>query len=152
MILGETGNVARFRDRNHFASYIGTAPVDRGSAGNPQPSVNPHGNRRLNHAINVVAVTQVRNDTPARALFTRKISEGKTKKEALRVVKRRVSDAVFRQLVLDAQQQVEAGPGGHAGATLSSSASGLSPGTSSSDQPQPGPANDPTTIPERLPA
>ena len=54
LILVEVGNVARFRDRNHFASYIGTAPCDRGSAGNPRPSVNPHGNRRLNHAIHVV--------------------------------------------------------------------------------------------------
>ena len=151
LIFGEVGNVARFRDRNHFASYIGAAPVDRGSAGNPQPSVNPHGNRRLNHAIHVVAVTQVRNDTPARRLYARKISEGKTKKEALRVVKRRVSDVVFRQLVVDAQR-VEVGPGGQTGAALQSSASGLSPGTSSSDQPQPGPELKPMRVPERLPA
>ena len=151
VILGEVGNVARFADKNHFASYNGTAPADRGSAGNPQPSVNSKGNRRLNHAIHIVAVTQVRNDTPARRLFVRKVSEGKTKREALRVVKRRVSDAVFRQLVLDAQT-IEVGPGGQAGATLQSSASGLSPGTSSSDQPQPGPELEPTTLPESLPA
>lgn len=151
LILGEVGNVARFRDRNHFASYVGTAPCDRGSAGNPRPSVNPHGNRRLNHAIHVVAVTQVRNDTPARALYARKISEGKTKKEALRVVKRRVSDAIFRQLLLDAER-CGVGPGGQTGATLQSSASGLSPRTSSSDQPQPGPTIEPTTLPESLSA
>ena len=152
LILGEVGNVARFADKNHFASYNGTAPADRGSAGNPQPSVNTKGNRRLNHAIHIVAVTQIRNDTPARAMFTRKISEGKTKREALRVVKRRVSDAVYRQLVLDDRARVEVGPGGQAGATLSSSASGLSPGTSSSDQPQPGPDLEPMRVPERLPA
>lgn len=151
LILGEVGNVARFADKNHFASYNGTAPADRGSAGNPQPSVNSKGNRRINHAIHVVAVTQVRHHPPAKALYARKISEGKTKREALRVVKRRVSDAVFRRLVLDAQQ-VEVGPGGQTGATLQSSASGLSPEASSSDQPQPGPVFDPTTIPERLPA
>lgn len=152
LILGEVGDVARFRDRNHFASYTGTAPTDRGSAGDPRPSVNPHGNRRLNHAIHVVAVTQVRNDTPARRLYARKISEGKTKKEALRVVKRRVADAVFRQLVADAQRNEQVGPGGQAGATLPSSASDLSPTISSSDQPQPGPALEPTSLPEAVPA
>ncbi len=151
LILGEVGNVARFASKDHFASYNGTAPADRGSAGNPQPSVNSKGNRRINHAIHVVAVTQVRNDTPARKLYARKVTEGKTKKEALRVVKRRVSDAIYRQLVLDAQR-VEAGPGGQLGATLQSSASGLSPGTSTSEKPQPGPEVEPTTIPKRLSA
>jgi len=152
MILGEVGNVARFRDRNHFASYTGTAPCDRGSAGDPRPSVNPHGNRRLNHAIHVVAVTQVRNDTPARQLYARKISEGKTKKEALRVVKRRVADAIFRQLVADAQREEKVGPGGQAGTSLSSSVTSSTPTAGSSEKPQPGPAPEPTTTPLRVPA
>ncbi len=151
LVLGEVGDVARFRDRNHFASYNGTAPCDRGSAGNPRPSVNPHGNRRLNHAVHVVAVTQVRNDTPARALYARKISEGKTKKEALRVVKRRVSDAIYRQLVNDAAK-TEAGPGGQTGTTLQSSVTGSTPTASSSDQPQPGPTIEHTTTPLPVPA
>lgn len=139
LILGEVGKVARFQDRNHFASYTGTAPCDRGSAGEPRPSVNPHGNRRLNHAIHVVAVTQIRNDTPARRLYARKISEGKTKKEALRVVKRRVADAIFRQLTADAQRSEKVGPGGQAGTSLSSSVTSSTPTAGSSDRPQPGP-------------
>ena len=59
LILGEVGNVARFADKNHFASYNGTAPADRGSAGNPQPSVNTKGNRRLNavHFVTAYVVT-----------------------------------------------------------------------------------------------
>jgi transposase len=151
LILGEVGNVARFKNKDHFASYNGTAPADRGSAGNPQPSVNCKGNRRINHAIHVVAVTQVRHHPPARELYARKISEGKTKKEALRVVKRRVSDAIYRQLVIDAQRH-EAGPGGHAGTSLSSSVTSSTPTAGSSDRPQPGPKLEPTTIPEPLPA
>ena len=151
LILGEVANVARFKSKDHFASYNGTAPADRGSAGNPQPAVNSKGNRRINHAIHIVAVTQVRHDTGARRLYARKISEGKTKREALRVVKRRVSDAIYRQLVLDAKRS-EAGPGGQTGTTLQSGVTGSTPTTSSSDQPLPGPKPEPTTIPKRLSA
>jgi len=59
------------------------------------------GNRKLNHAIHLIAVTQVRHDTPGRVYYLRKIAEGKTKKEALRTLKRRISDAVWRQLQVD---------------------------------------------------
>lgn len=99
----------------------------------------PHGNRRLNHAIHVVAVTQVRNDTPARRLYARKEAEGRTKKEALRVAKRLVADAIFRQLLADAGRSEKAAPGGQAGTSLSSSVTSSTPTTGSSDRPQPGP-------------
>ena len=55
----------------------------------------------MNHALHVAAITQISHDTPGRAYFARKISEGKTRKEALRALKRRISDAVYRQLVAD---------------------------------------------------
>ena len=55
----------------------------------------------MNHALHIAAVTQIRNDTPGRAFYERKLGEGKTRKEALRALKRRISDAVYRQLVLD---------------------------------------------------
>lgn len=142
LIVGEVGDVSRFRDRNHFASYNGTAPADRGSAGNPAPSVNLRGNRRLNHAMHIIATTQIRNQTPGRQLYLRKIAEGKTKKEARRVVKRRVSDAVFRALVADAQQA--AGPGGQWGTTLKSSVTDPTPTAGSSDKPLPGPTDNDT--------
>jgi len=61
------------------------------------------GNRKLNHAIHMAAVTQIRHDTPGRVYYNRKQAEGKTKKEALRALKRRVSDIVYQQLVADQQ-------------------------------------------------
>lgn len=150
LVLGEVIDVARFRNRDHFASYNGTAPTDRGSAGNPNPAVNLKGNRKLNHAIHVVAITQIRNmNTDGRALYERKLAEGKTKKEAVRVVKRRISDAIYRQLLLDAEK---AGPGGQTGTTLQSSVTGSTPTAGSSDKPQPGPELEPTTTPLRVPA
>ena len=136
-ILGEVGDVARFRSRHHFASYNGTAPADAGSGGVPVHRVNLKGNRKINHAIHMVAITQVRNDTPGRAYYLRKQAEGKTRKEALRALKRKISDAIYRQLVEDAG--LELGPGGQAGTTLQSSVTGPTPTTGSSDKPQPGP-------------
>ena len=63
------------------------------------------GNRQLNHAIHIAAVTQIRHPhSPGRPFFDRKLEEGKTKKEALRALKRRISDVVYRQLLLDAKQ------------------------------------------------
>ena len=144
-VIGEVGDVARFRDRHHFASYNGTAPDDKGSAGSPAYCVNTKGNRRLNHALHMAAITQVRNDTAGRAFYRRKLAEGKTKKEALRALKRRISDAVYRQLVLDARA-VEVGPGGQVGTALSSSVTGPTPTAGSSEKPQPGPTRERTPL------
>jgi transposase len=142
-ILGEVGDVARFRSRHHFASYNGTAPADAGSGGLSVHRVNLKGNRKINHAIHMVAITQVRNDTPGRAYYLRKQAQGKTQKEALRALKRKISDAIYRQLVEDAG--LEVGPGGQAGTTLQSSVTGPTPTAGSSDKPQPGPV--PQTTP-----
>ena len=59
----------------------------------------------INYALHMAAVTQIRNDTPGHAYFDRKLAEGKTKKEALRALKRRISDAVYRQLILDLEHR-----------------------------------------------
>jgi transposase len=84
------------------------------------------GNRQLNHAIHIAAITQIRfAHSPGRAFFERKVAEGKTKKEAVRALKRRISDAVYRQLVLDADAVT--GPGGQAGTSLHSSVAGATP-------------------------
>jgi len=136
-ILGEVGDVARFRTRHHFASYNGTAPTDWGSGGTAVPRVNTKGNRKLNHAIHMAAITQIRNDTAGRAYYRRKIAEGKTEKEAIRALKRRISDAIYRQLVEDAG--LEMAPGGQVGTTLQSSVTGPTPDAGSSERPQPGP-------------
>jgi hypothetical protein len=63
--------------------------------------VEANNNRKLNHAIHLIAVTQIRNDTPGHIYFQRKMAEGKSKKEALRALKRRISHAVWRQLQVD---------------------------------------------------
>jgi transposase len=100
-ILGHVGDPARFPTPARFASYNGTAPLEASSGPRSRHRLNPRGNRKLNHALHMAAVTQVRHDTPGRAYYQRKIAEGKSKKEALRALKRRISDAVWRQLQVD---------------------------------------------------
>jgi transposase len=100
-ILGHIGDPARFPTRARFASYNGTAPIEASSGPRSRHRLNPRGNRKLTHALHLAAVTQVRHDTPGRAYYQRKIAEGKSKKEALRALKRRISDAVWRQLQVD---------------------------------------------------
>jgi transposase len=137
IVLGEVRDVARFRDRHHFASYNATAPTEWGSGGDAQPCINLRGNRQLNHAMHIVALSQMRHPGPGRDYYLRKLAVGKTKKAALRCLKRRISDLIYRQLVADAHQAVGS-PGGQVGAALTSSAADLIPTVSTSDQPQPG--------------
>ena len=103
MVIGHTGDVRRFRSSDHFASYNGTAPIEVSSGGRTVHRLSRRGNRQLNHAIHIAAITQIRNPgSVGRLFFERKVAEGKTKKEAVRALKRRISDAVYRQLLLDA--------------------------------------------------
>src|SRR5699024_7635091 len=119
-ILADVGEIARFADRNRFASWTGTAPLDASSGEQNRHRLSRAGNRRMNHMIHIAAVTQLRQDTDGRAYYRRRRAEGKKPMEALRCLKRRISDAIYRQLVADAEaaRQVEqdAGPGGHCGA------------------------------------
>jgi transposase len=101
LILAHVGDPARFPTPARFASYNGTAPIEASSGPRKRHRLNPRGNRKLNHAMHLIAVTQVRHDTPGRVYYLRKIAEGKSKKEALRALKRRISDAVWRQLQVD---------------------------------------------------
>jgi transposase len=144
-VLGEVGDVARFRSRHHFASYNGTAPTESGSAGPSTPRVNTKGNRKLNHAVHIVAITQIRNaGSDGRRYYLRKLAEGKTEKEAIRALKRKISDAIYRQLVADAE--AARGPGGHVGTTPMTSVTGSTPTAGSSVKPQPGPRPKPTPL------
>jgi transposase len=101
IVLGHVGDPRRFPTRDRFASYNGTAPIEASSGPRARHRLNPRGNRQLNHALHLIAVTQVAHDTAGRAYYERKLAEGKTKKEALRALKRRISDAVWRQLQAD---------------------------------------------------
>jgi transposase len=139
-VLADVGDVARFADRNRFASWTGTAPLDASSGEQNRHRLSRAGNRRMNHMIHIAAVTQLRLDTDGRAYYRRKRAEGKKPLEALRCLKRRISDAIYRQLISDAEAAAGTGPGGHRGATQESSAVDLPPHIDTSDQPLPGPA------------
>jgi transposase len=102
LVIGHTADVGRFASKHHYASYNGSAPIEASSGPKKRHRLNTRGNRQLNHALYVIAVTQVGHDTPGRDYYQRKIAEGKTKKEAMRSLMRRISDAVYRQLVIDA--------------------------------------------------
>ena len=76
-ILADVGDVARFADRNRFASWTGTAPLDASSGEQNRHRLSRAGNRRVNHMIHIAAVTQIRLDTEGRAYYRRKRAEGK---------------------------------------------------------------------------
>ena len=105
MLVGYTGDVRRFATADNYAAYNGTAPVEFSSGGRVAHRLSRRGNRTLNHAIHMVAVTQIRNTgSEGRVYFDAKVAAGKTKREALRALKRRVSDRIYKQLLADARR------------------------------------------------
>ncbi len=104
IIIGFTGDVSRFESKHHFATYNATAPIEASSGPNTRHRLNPRGNRKLNHAIHIAAVSQLRHDTEGRAYYDRKLAEGKSSKEAIRALKRRISDRIYRHLINDARR------------------------------------------------
>ncbi len=124
-VIGDAVTVARFPTRNHFAAYNGTAPVEVSSGEKKIYRLSLRGNRRLNHAIHMAAITQISHaHSGGRAYYQRKIDEGKTHKEAVRCLKRRISDAIYARLRADARA---AGLGGQPGNRSSSRAAGSHP-------------------------
>lgn len=147
-ILARAGDVGRFRSAAAFASYTGTAPIEVSSGDVVRHRLSRAGDRQLNGCLHTMAITQIRHPRPGRVYYQRKRANGKSHKEALRCLKRRLSDLVYRQLLRDSTRQATAGPGGHWGTSTKSSAAGSTPTTDSSDQSLPGPTNaDPTTTP-----
>ncbi|MFI1997088.1 IS110 family transposase, partial [Actinoplanes sp. NPDC020271] len=139
-LLGDIGNISRFPTRGHFATWNGTAPIDVSSGDNNHHRLNRAGNRRINRVLHIMATCQLRYDTPGRAYYQRKLAEGKTTNEAMRALKRRLSDHVYRQMTNDTHTPAATtGPGGHPGATLNSSAAGPHPKTGTSEKSHPGP-------------
>lgn len=104
-ILGAIGDPDRFRTRAQFASYNGTAPIAASSGPNTRHRLNMRGNRDINHVLHIAAINQLRGLGPGRAYYDRKKNEGKTTKEAIRCLKRSISDAVWRALRDDAAHQ-----------------------------------------------
>jgi transposase len=102
-IIGTVGEVGRFPTKAHFASYSGTAPVEASSGEVVRHRLSLAGNRHLNYALHMVATCQARSDARGGTYYRKKIAEGKSHKEALRCLKRRISDAVYKSLVADLQ-------------------------------------------------
>jgi transposase len=98
-VLADVGDVTRFANRNRFASWTGTAPLDASSGEQNRHRLSRAGNRRMNHMIHIAAISQIRLDTDGRVYYRRKRAEGKKPLEAIRCLKRRISDAIYRQLV-----------------------------------------------------
>jgi transposase len=142
-IAGDVGDIARFPRRDHFAAYNGTAPVEVSSGNRKIHRLSLRGNRRINHAIHMAAITQIRHKhSDGRAYYDKKLAEGKTHKEALRSLKRRISDAVYARLQADARQAAATrgnGPGGQPGNDSDSSAAGSHPEHLLFGQATPGP-------------
>ena len=102
--LGEVGDVRRFPTKHHFAGHTGTAPLEASSGQVIRHRLSRAGDRKLNHAL-YMAMVQVRRPSAGQAYYRRKLAEGKSAKEALRWLKRRLSDAVSRCLLADQHQQ-----------------------------------------------
>jgi transposase len=143
-LLVEVGDITRFPSKGHFASWTGTAPLDASSGDNVRHRLSRGGNRQINRALHMMAVVQLRNPTEGKRYYDRKVAAGKTPNEAMRSLKRRLSDIVYRtmpdDLVTSGAPPSRTGPGGHRGNLSHSSAAGSHPHASSSDQSLPGPA------------
>jgi len=140
-LLVEVIGITRFPSKAHFASWNGTAPIDASSGDQVRHRLSRAGNRQVNRALHIMAVVQLRHrDSEGRAYYDRKVAAGKTPMEAMRALKRRLSDIVYRQMILD-HRAAQTGPGGHVGAATGSSAAGFNPSTGASEKSLPGPAN-----------
>lgn len=100
-ILGEVAGAARFRSRAAFAGWNGTAPIPVWSGNDTRHRLNRGGNRQVNAALHRIALTQGRGVGPGRAYVQHRLAAGDTKTEALRLLRRRLSDEVFRRLLVD---------------------------------------------------
>ncbi|MBA3984560.1 MAG: IS110 family transposase [Acidimicrobiia bacterium] len=113
MLIGNTGDIARFANRDRYAAYNGTAPVEFSSGGRIVHRVSERGNRTLNHALHLAAMCQLRQrHSDGRAYFDRRVADGNTNKEAIRALKRQISNNVFRHLVRRPTLTAK-DPGGH---------------------------------------
>lgn len=101
-LIGYTGDIRRFPGAGHYARYNATAPIEASSGPRVRHRLNPNGNRQLNHALHIAALGQISHDTPGRVYYLQKQAEGKSRKEAMRCLKRRISDAVYQRLRADA--------------------------------------------------
>jgi transposase len=105
-IVGETACIERFRSADAYARHNGTAPLPVSSADRTRHRLSRTGNRQLNAALYRIALTQSQWHPDAKAMIARRRAQGDSKRQALRVLKRRLSDVVYRALMADAQAQL----------------------------------------------
>jgi transposase len=147
-LLVEVGDITRFPDRGHFASWNGTAPIDASSGDVVRHRLSRAGNRQINRTLHIMARVQLRNPGIGRDYYDAKLAAGKSSNEAMRCLKRRLSDIVYRTMLDDAvargitapAPRKVTGSGGHRGNDSESSAAGSQPHTGSSDKPHRSPS------------
>jgi transposase len=102
VIVGETSGVHRFRDKDAYARFTGTAPVPVWSGSSKDKvRLNRGGNRTVNCAMHMIAVTQARGVGPGQAYIDKQLARGKDRVAALRLLRRRLSDVIFSALCAD---------------------------------------------------
>jgi len=104
-LLGETVDIRRFRNHGALAMFNGTAPVPVWSGNTTRHRLNRGGNRQVNAALHRILVTQIRNPGPARTYLQRRMANGNTKTEAIRALRRQLSDIVYQRLHEDSRAQ-----------------------------------------------
>jgi transposase len=148
VVIGDVRDVSRFPGRDHFAADDGTAPIEVSSGQRKIYRLSRRGNRRHGHAIHMAAVTQIgHRHSQGRAYYDKKLAEGKTPKEALRALKRQISNTIFACLQDDARRAAAraGGPGGQQGNDSAACAAGSHPRHRLFGQATPGPGHHPTT-------
>lgn len=106
-LVGETARAGRFRSKAAFARANGTAPIPVSSGQNNHQRLNRGGNRQINCALHRIAITQLRMEGKGRQYIQRRTEKGNTKKEAIRALRRKLSDEVFRRMILDEQTRAD---------------------------------------------
>jgi transposase len=139
-LLADVGDIHRFADRDKFASWNGTAPLDASSGNQQRHRLSRAGNRRINRALHIMAIVQLRNPTEGRVYYDSKKAGGMPSMMAMRALKRRLSNVVFAQMLEDQKRREAADPGGQPGNDSDSSAIDSHPDIDSSDKPHPEPA------------
>lgn len=139
-LLADVRDIDRFADRDKFASWNGTAPLDASSGRQERHRLSRAGNRRINRALHIMAIVQLRNATEGRAYYDHRKAGGMPSMMAMRALKRRLSNVVYVRMVEDQKRREAAGPGGQPGNDSDSSVADSHPNIGTSEKPLPGPA------------
>ncbi|MEV0032108.1 transposase [Nocardia sp. NPDC050793] len=126
-LLADVVDIHRFRDRDRLASWNGTAPLDASSGQQQRHRLSRAGNRKINRVLHTMAIVQLRRRSAGRTYYDRRRAEGKTSMEAMRALKRRLSNVVYARVLADQHRGETASPGGQSGTATDSSATGSTP-------------------------